>query len=212
LPTRLVSPWTGLAHRPSWRHHCQARATVVLTGRAISVPFRARRHRFATVNHGHSRSFDLRAPYYRCAAARMVRMGSLVRCRRSARPAGGGAPTPPSSAGRRRTPRHTTPLARYRVTASGAQAARIGSPRLKNEWVRLIGSASRDPGHSLLTRERRPARDGGSGSLVWPSAGGRHPPFIAVNGPETPAPGRCQAKKGWSNRSLCRLGRLPTAR
>jgi hypothetical protein len=39
LPTRVVLPWTGLAHRPSWRHHRHARAAVVLTGRAISVPF-----------------------------------------------------------------------------------------------------------------------------------------------------------------------------
>jgi hypothetical protein len=29
-------------------------SAVVLTGRAICVPFRARRLRFATVNHGHS--------------------------------------------------------------------------------------------------------------------------------------------------------------
>jgi hypothetical protein len=36
---------------------------VVLTSRAISVPFRARRHRFATVNRGYSRSSDLRTPY-----------------------------------------------------------------------------------------------------------------------------------------------------
>jgi hypothetical protein len=43
LPTRLVSTWTGLTHRPSWCHR----------GRAISVPFPARRLRFATVNHGH---------------------------------------------------------------------------------------------------------------------------------------------------------------
>jgi GrpB-like predicted nucleotidyltransferase (UPF0157 family) len=49
---------------------------VVLNGRAISVPFPARRRRFATVSHGHSRSFDRRTPYYRCPAARMVRMGS----------------------------------------------------------------------------------------------------------------------------------------
>ena len=59
------------------------------TGRAISVPFRARRHRFATVNHGHSRSPDLQAPYYRCAATRMVRTESPVRFRRLY--SGGGA-------------------------------------------------------------------------------------------------------------------------
>jgi hypothetical protein len=57
---------------------------VVLTGRAISVPFRARHHWFATVNHGHSRPLDLGTLYYRCAAARMVRMGSPVRFRRGA--------------------------------------------------------------------------------------------------------------------------------
>ena len=54
----------------------------MLAGRAISAPFRARRHRSATVNHGHSRPFDLGALYYRCAAARMVRMGSPARFRR----------------------------------------------------------------------------------------------------------------------------------
>ena len=65
LPTRLLSSWMGLAHRPSWCHHCQVRGAVVLTGRAISVPFQARHHRSATVNHGHSRSTDLQAPNYR---------------------------------------------------------------------------------------------------------------------------------------------------
>jgi hypothetical protein len=78
LPTRQVSPWTGLAHRPSWYRRRQAGAAAVLTGRAICVPFPARCHRFVTVNHGHSRSSDLQAPYYRCAATRMVRMGSLT--------------------------------------------------------------------------------------------------------------------------------------
>ena len=41
LPTRLASPWTGLAHRPRWYRRHQARATVVLTGRATTVPFTA---------------------------------------------------------------------------------------------------------------------------------------------------------------------------
>jgi hypothetical protein len=35
-------------------------------------------------NHGHSRSPDLQAPYYRCTATRMVRMWSPVRFRRGA--------------------------------------------------------------------------------------------------------------------------------
>jgi hypothetical protein len=37
------------------------------TARAISVPFRARRHRFATVSHGNSRPLDLGVLYDRCA-------------------------------------------------------------------------------------------------------------------------------------------------
>src|SRR5919197_534549 len=37
----------GLVHRPSWCHRCQVRGAVVLTGRAISVPFRARRRALA---------------------------------------------------------------------------------------------------------------------------------------------------------------------
>jgi hypothetical protein len=53
------------------------------------------------------------------------------------------------------------PLSRSPHEALGA---RSGSPRLKNEWVRPADSASRDPGYSLLTRERRPAQDGGSGA------------------------------------------------
>jgi hypothetical protein len=76
LPTRHVSPWTGLTHRPSWCHHGQGRAAVVLTRPCVSVPFRERRRRFVTVNHGHPRPLDLGVPYYRCPAARMVRMES----------------------------------------------------------------------------------------------------------------------------------------
>jgi hypothetical protein len=71
----------GLAHPPSWSRRRQAGAAAVLTGRAICVPFRARRLRFVTVNHGRSRSFDLRWPYYRCAATRTVRTGSPARFR-----------------------------------------------------------------------------------------------------------------------------------
>jgi hypothetical protein len=59
----VVSLWTGLPHRPSWYHRCLVRDAVVLIGCAICVPFRARPHRFATVNHGHLRSSDLQAPY-----------------------------------------------------------------------------------------------------------------------------------------------------
>ena len=55
----------------------QVLGAVVLTGGAIFVPFRARRHRFATVSHGHSRPLDLGVLYYRCVATRMVRIGSL---------------------------------------------------------------------------------------------------------------------------------------
>jgi hypothetical protein len=48
-PMRLASTWTGLTHRPSLCLHDQVRSAVVLAGRAISVPFRARHLRFATV-------------------------------------------------------------------------------------------------------------------------------------------------------------------
>jgi hypothetical protein len=41
LANEARSPWTGLTHRPSWRHRCQVSANVVLAGRAISVPFGA---------------------------------------------------------------------------------------------------------------------------------------------------------------------------
>jgi hypothetical protein len=45
----------------------------------------------------------------------------------------------------------------------------------------LVGSAAHDPGHSLLTRERRPTQDGGSGGLVWPLTEGE------VSSPSTPS-------------------------
>jgi hypothetical protein len=54
LPTRVVSPWTGLTPCPRWSRRQQVGAAVVLTGRAISVPFRARRLWFTAVSHGHS--------------------------------------------------------------------------------------------------------------------------------------------------------------
>jgi hypothetical protein len=57
-------------------------------------------------------------------------------CRRSARPAGGGAPPPPSSAGRRRTPWHTSPLARYR----GHCIERSGSTRRQSAPQERMGS------------------------------------------------------------------------
>jgi hypothetical protein len=47
-------------------------ALVWEAGGAISVPFPARHHRFATVNHGYSQSSDLRPPYYKCPVARVV--------------------------------------------------------------------------------------------------------------------------------------------
>ena len=43
-----------------------------------TVPSPCHSEHDATGRHGHSRSSDLRPPYYRCAAARMVSMGSLV--------------------------------------------------------------------------------------------------------------------------------------
>jgi hypothetical protein len=104
---------------------------------------------------------------------------------------------------------HTTSLARCRGHASAAQAARSGSPRLKNEWVRPCRVCVPDPGHSLLTRERRSARDGGSGALMWPSAGGRHPTFIAVNGPGTPAPAGVKPRRVGRAVSSVGLGGYP---
>jgi hypothetical protein len=54
----LCQPGPALTRRPSLCLHDQVGSAVVLAGRAISVPFRARRHRFITVNRGHSRSLD----------------------------------------------------------------------------------------------------------------------------------------------------------
>ena len=71
---------------------------------------------------------------------------------------------------------HTTPLARCRghhMERLREHSAAVRASRT-NGFV-LVEHASRDPGHSLLTRERRPTRDRGSGSCMWPSAGGRVP-------------------------------------
>jgi hypothetical protein len=78
LANAAVVVLDGPRHHPSRCHRFQARGSVVLNASAISVPFPARHLRFVTVSHGHSRSSDLRPPYNRCAAARMVRMGSAL--------------------------------------------------------------------------------------------------------------------------------------
>jgi hypothetical protein len=88
--------------------------------------------------------------------------------------AAGPLPHRPRSAGAGR-PGTQLPWHGISVTASSTQAARSGSPRLKNEWVRPDREASRDPGHSLLTRERRPAWDHGSGGLKWAISRGEVP-------------------------------------
>ena len=59
----------------------QARAAVVLTGRAIFVPFSTRQPWSLTVSHGNSRS-DLGALSFQVRGSTKVRMGSPVRCRR----------------------------------------------------------------------------------------------------------------------------------
>jgi hypothetical protein len=125
LPTRLVSPWTGLAHRPSWYRRRPAGTAVVLTGRAISVPFRARCLRFVTVKHGHSRSPDQRCPYYRYAATRMVRMGSAC-LRHDLLPGAGGR----SRTAKAPNPRHR-PVLWTRMTDPEKAVALLGSG-----WVR----------------------------------------------------------------------------
>jgi phosphodiesterase/alkaline phosphatase D-like protein len=63
LANEARAAWTDLTPRPNWYRRYPAGAAVVPTGRAISVPFRARRLRFITVSHGHSRPFDLGGLY-----------------------------------------------------------------------------------------------------------------------------------------------------
>ena len=88
--------------------------------------------RFVTVNHGHSRPFDLGVLYDRCTAARMVRMGSSVRFRWRA---------PRQSAGQRRycscmrreeadrRPWALVPRRRRRRSGTGRQTPVIGWPQ-----------------------------------------------------------------------------------
>jgi hypothetical protein len=79
----------------------------------------------------------------------------------------------PAGAGRRGT-LLPWPVVAVTHEALGEHAAAVRASRTNG--FALVGSASRDPGHSFLTRERRPAWDRGSGGEVWPSAGGRCPP------------------------------------
>jgi hypothetical protein len=87
--------------------------------------------------------------------------------RRSARPAGGGAPYP-TVLGRPAPDAQAhyslDPVSRSPLGALGEHPAAVRASRTNG--FTLIGSASRDPGHSLLTRERRPARDQGQGGEV----------------------------------------------
>jgi hypothetical protein len=85
---------------------------------------------------GRSRRLQARSCGNRSRGGTLIRMRSRC-CRRSARPAGGGAPTPPSSAGRHRTPRHTSPLVQCRgdciersssTQRQSAPQERMGSP------------------------------------------------------------------------------------
>jgi hypothetical protein len=82
---REWSPWTphSVECGSSWAAGTGIIGVVAETGHPLYDalgPHGARRLRFATVSHGHSRPLDLgaptRRPYHRCAAARMVRMGS----------------------------------------------------------------------------------------------------------------------------------------
>ena len=131
----------GLTHRPSWCLHDQVQGAVVLAGHAISVPFPARHHRFVTVSHGHSRSSDLQAPYYRCAATRMVRMGSAVRFRR-------GAPPQTSRPGRVHHPACCVPLRRSTPFARDLPENHAACPQSTRGVARLVraSSSARRPG------------------------------------------------------------------
>jgi hypothetical protein len=60
LPTRLGSPWTGLAHRPSWHGHRQVAAAVSSPAMLLRVPYLGRagaaNHPPATVSSGQPRT------------------------------------------------------------------------------------------------------------------------------------------------------------
>ena len=160
----------------------QVRHRVILTARAISVPFRARRHRFATVSHGNSRPLDLGVLYYRCAAARMVRMGSLDR------PVGhiGATPHPnrTDNTGQRRplniavqqpfstsiAGRPTTPVLSRTEEARGSNPL-TSTPNLAGQSVASVERAALTAGRGRATAasaSRSPARKARSNQVTRP--------------------------------------------
>jgi hypothetical protein len=148
------------------------RGAVVLAGRAISVPFRARRHRSATVNHGHSRSSDLQAPYHRCAATRMVRMGSLGRTARAT----SGATSGPPITGSQRTTTVTTGSPSAQLTGTfPTTAGRRDPPRIPD---------TEEDGGSTPPAPTTPRLSRASADLFVPSMDGDWQREVA-NGRET---------------------------
>jgi hypothetical protein len=130
---------------------------------AISVPFRARRHRFVTVSHGHSRSSDLQRPYYRCVAARMVRMGSLDRPLGPHR-----GHTPPESHGQHRT----TAATQHRSSAVLLDQHRRSTDHptsLSHGGSQGFKSPHLHPQH--CRSERRQPRAGGAHCMLRPRCG-----------------------------------------
>ena len=70
-----------------------------------------------------------------------------------------GRPAPDAQAHHSLGPMSRPPHPALRQHAAAVRASRTNG-------FALVGSASRDPGHSLLTRERRPARDRAQGGEV----------------------------------------------
>jgi hypothetical protein len=97
-------------------------------------------------------------------------------CRRSARPAEGGAPTPPSSAGRRRHPGTLLPWPGVAVTASSAQHRAAAVRASRTNGVRL-GSVARLVIRTFALDPRTTINPGPwFRSWIGPSVGGRFPP------------------------------------
>ena len=139
------SPESSLMTIKAWSGQFVSR-TPPFADRAICVPFPVRRHRFATVYHGHCCPFDLGALYYRCAATRMVRMGSPVRFRRGLHPksaAQAGSNTRPVASPRaagRRCQRFASSICMPCVvvaSAAGARRSWVISPGRPLDWRRV---------------------------------------------------------------------------
>jgi hypothetical protein len=182
LPTRLVSPWTGLTHRRAGT----VAARPVPRSSSPAVPSRCHCEHDASGSPRSTtdpRPSDLGALYYRCGAARMVRMGSLGWTAGATAGPHSGHERPDRSGQHRSTPAHHLPRSpgtlphppqvaatpRRSLTRKGSQVQTLSRPPSRRSPAEtLLGPSLRTDtdGKRALTRLGRGLRVGISVPVV----------------------------------------------